>query len=137
MGAVVVDSGGALTLVLETTCVIGFATVDMFETVEVEVVDAPSDVSFSTSIDDAATGFMALPIAGAGAEIVGYVASVGGAEDDMVQENLMWLRGGRRWLFLCGFVKIRSCKKDGGNLSTYGIGTAFSAIATSLDRVSR
>ena len=72
---------------LETTCVIGFATVDMFETVEVEVVDAPSEVSFSTSIDDAATGFMALPIAGAGAEIVGYVASVGGAEDDMVQEN--------------------------------------------------
>ena len=90
MGAV--DSGGALTLVLETTCVIGFATVDdMFETVEFEVEDvgAPSEVSFSTSIDDAATGFMALPIAGAGAEIVGYVASVGGAEDDMVQENNM------------------------------------------------
>ena len=88
MGAV--DSGGALTLVLETTCVIGFATVDdMFETVEFEVEDvgAPSEVSFSTSIDDAATGFMALPMAGAGAEIVGYVASVGGAEDDMVQEN--------------------------------------------------
>ena len=88
MGAVVVDSGGALTLVFETTCVIGFvATVDMFETVEFEVeVGAPSEVSFSTSIDDdVATGFMVLPIAGVGAEIV--VASVVGAEDDMVQEN--------------------------------------------------
>ena len=39
--------------------------------------------------------------------------------------------------FCVALSKSDLVKKDGGNLSTYGIGTAFSAIATSLDSVSR